>query len=75
VLIVPGPFTSVDSDLAGPVHAAHRLLGEVLHAVDILLAYFFALLSVKEIKTGHRECDGEEDEPVPGGQLWPFAEP
>ena len=65
IVLVGRPFTAIDGDLARKLHAGKRHLGQMLHLVDILLAYLFALLPVIKVESSNNRRYREEDEPVP----------
>jgi hypothetical protein len=41
--------------------------------VDVFTTNAFALLTVTDEQAGNGGRDAQENEPVPGGKLWPFG--
>ena len=75
VLLITRPFAAIHFDLTRPCHGIRGLFCEVFDPVNVVATNLFALLSVIDVETGDGRGDGEKDKPVPGGQLWTFAEP
>jgi hypothetical protein len=72
IVIVTWPFGTVDGHLSRPLHGACGLLGEVVDAVDVLLADAPALATVVVVGTQQRRREAKEDEPVAGGETQLF---
>lgn len=75
VVLVCGPFRTIDGHLAELLEWICRYFGKMLDFIDVFLANLFALSAVVDIEAYDRGRDGEKDEPVSGRHFGAFVEP
>ena len=75
IVLVTQPFRAIHCDLAREFHAAERLRREILDLFHILLADLLTLLAVVDVVSRDSRGDGEEDEPIAGGDTRSFVKP